>query len=184
MQMRSTWIRRRSHLGLFFFRWCFQTSTGPALSNVHCKTLTGTCHKLSLVVAGATFHRNLSHMLPKLYHSHPEAAEITADSMLKLSGIPHFSWKCSMTNSPPNTHLKQKQKKKPTTKNSKKKKEKKKSAVPPFQCNETLSASLTTIRFPIGLSLQQILKAVLVPHLPAVRREITLLLCSSSVKQP
>lgn len=165
MQMRSTWIRRRSHLGLVFFRWCFQISTGPALSNVHCKTLTGTCHKLSLVVAGATFHRNLSHMLPKLYHSHPEAAEITADSMLKQSGIPHFSWKCSMTNSSPPKHTlkqnktkktKQKIQQKNPKKTEKKRKKKNKSAVPPFQCNETLSASLTTTQFPIGLSLQQI----------------------------
>lgn len=133
MQMRSTWIRRRSHLGLFFFRWCFQTSTEPALSNVHGKTLTGTCHKLSLiVVSGATFHRNLSHMLAKLYHSHPEAAEITADSMLKLSGIPHFSWKCSMTNSPPNRTLKtNKQKKKPTKKSNKKRKKKKRKVLFP-----------------------------------------------------
>lgn len=128
MQMRSTWICRRSHLGLSFFQWCFQISTGPALSIVLCKTLTGTCHKLSHCCLRCHFPQKPITHASKLYHSHPEAAEITADSMLKLSGIPHSSRKCSMTNSPPNTHLKQNK----TKKNKTKKKGRKKKCCSPL----------------------------------------------------
>lgn len=147
-----------------FFRWCFQTSTGPALSHVLCKALTGTYQRLSLMlVSGATFPQKPITHASKLYHSHPEAAEIAADSMMKLSGIPHFSWKQSMTNSPPNTHLKRKKKKG--------KKEKQKYLSSP-QHNETLSTPLTKIQFVYRYKLKRVEKVMLVPRLPAVRVEV------------
>lgn len=45
----------------FFFFWWFQVSTGPALSNILCKALTGTNKGLSLVPRST---ENQSHMLP------------------------------------------------------------------------------------------------------------------------
>lgn len=42
----------------------FRLPQGRLLVMSTAKTLTGTCHKLSLIVSSATFHRNLSHILP------------------------------------------------------------------------------------------------------------------------
>lgn len=109
-------IRRRSHRRWFLFQWCFQTSTGLALSNTLCKALTGTHQRSSPGCLWCHFPQKPIMHASELYRSHSEAAERIADSTLQLSGIPHFSWKHSMMNSPPKTHLKREKKTKPKTK--------------------------------------------------------------------